>query len=62
VPNRPIPQPPPAHRRCRICGLPEGMKLQNSGVFSLHYVCEGCGASITIPPPTLVVPPSTFQQ
>jgi hypothetical protein len=38
------------------------MKLQNSGVFSLHYMCEGCGTSLTVPPRQLVVPPSTFEQ
>jgi hypothetical protein len=57
------PQPPaPAHRPCRNCGLPEGMKLQNSGVFTVHYTCDGCGTSLTLPPPKLVVPPSTFEQ
>jgi hypothetical protein len=38
------------------------MKLQNTGVFSLHYICEGCGTSLTFPPPKLVIPDKDFNE
>jgi hypothetical protein len=62
VPDRHALPLPPAHRSCPTCGLLEGMKLQNSGVFSLHYLCEACGTSLTLPPPQFIVPPSTFER
>ena len=51
---------PPAVRDCPECHRDDGMKLQNTGIFSAHYVCERCGCSLTIPPPSLNIPEKDF--
>lgn len=50
----------PIARDCLECRAPDGMKLQNTGVFSAHYVCRHCGAAYTIPPRELVIRPKHF--
>lgn len=47
---------PTTARDCLDCGLHDGMTLQNAAVTTpinipLLYVCTGCGAMLTIPPP-----------
>ena len=51
---------PPPSRDCLECRKPDGMKLQNSAVFTAHYICVHCGTALTIPPPPLVIPPKHF--
>jgi hypothetical protein len=48
-------------RPCLACGLSDGMKLQNNGFFSAHYICVGCDTSLTVPPPKLLIPGATFE-
>jgi len=61
MPHRLIdPSAPSPARDCLECRAPDGMKLQNSGVFTACYVCQHCGAAYTIPPPELVIPPKHF--
>ena len=47
---------PPVVRDCLNCGYQNGMKLQNAAGtppinIPLFYVCDRCGATLTIPPP-----------
>lgn len=45
-------------RDCLDCGAKDAMKLQNTAhtapvTIPLLYVCQRCGALLTIPPPPL---------
>jgi DNA-directed RNA polymerase subunit RPC12/RpoP len=39
-------------RDCPECRLKGGMVRQNSGLFTVYYICSKCGTQFTIPPPT----------
>jgi hypothetical protein len=52
---------PPTSRDCLDCHAKDGMQLQNSAHSApinipLLYVCQRCGATLTIPPPPLTLP------
>lgn len=55
------PHRPPSARECVECRTSHGMKLQNIGIFTAHYICEHCGFSLTVPPPALVIPRKDFE-
>lgn len=50
MPDHPSPS---AVRDCLDCHQRDGMKLENTGVFTAYYICNRCGATFTVPPPPL---------
>jgi hypothetical protein len=39
-------------RDCPDCRMKGGMVRQNSGLFTVYYLCSKCGTQFTIPPPS----------